>query len=537
MTIDNVVRGVVKASPLMLIDVKSGRLCDGSERTHTFKLDVEFKELASSMTRELDDTRIQQVVEEYFRYVTLSHVWQGQEPSFQDVSQAGSVWELDSSSPLNEKLRKFCEEVRDNGYRWAWSDTCCINKLISTVLHQSLKMMYKWYEASAAAYVFLVDIPSPSTLGDLIRSIWMTRAWTSQELLAPKVVRFYTRDWKPYLNDTRSNHKESPEIMQELSDAIGIARETIIAFDPDNLSIREKLRLASTRRATVEEDIAYSLIGIFKSDIRPDYGEGDAALGHLLEEIIARSGDVTVLSWTGQSSSYNSCLPATLAVYNQPPFSLPPIEDAYMDAHVGELGRSVPRTDAILICDRITRLPPARFSNCRLLLPCIVFTVKKLGVQNFGEGQENCYRARVSGIGHVEFKTLERLPLTEPRKLIFVHPWIRDLRDPLHGFIGTSSTDDDESDGSSESESDPETEAGSAPTSPLQALPSATMDDYTRALRLIVRLQQPFRALLLHQQTNGEFKRIASEQEIVIPGIERRNNFAKDIHTDVVEVL
>ncbi|KAI9569853.1 hypothetical protein HD554DRAFT_2170850 [Boletus coccyginus] len=530
--INNVIRGVMNVCPLALIDVKSGRLCDGPERVHAFKSESQFKELVSSITEELDNGRIQRVVEEYFQYVTLSHVWEGKEPSFQDVNLAKSVWDLDSS-PLHEKLRKFCEVVRSDGYRWAWSDTCCIDKMISTVLNQSLKMMYKWYEASAATFVLLADVDSPSALGDLTNSIWMTRAWTAQELLAAKVVRFYTRDWQPYLGDTRANHKESPEIMQELANAIGVARETIIAFNPDNLSVRAKLRLASGRNATVEEDVAYSLIGIFKSDIRPDYGERDAALGHLLEEIVARSGEVTVLSWTGKSSPYNSCLPATLAVYSQPPYASPAIEDAEMDLRVAALRNSLSQTDVVPIYDKVTRLPPARFATRRLHLPCIIFTVRRLGVQDFGSGLENCYRARVSGIGNVEFQTCDRLSLTDPHKLIFVHPWIHTLCDPLDRFTWESSADDDEYDTAPESAS----EAGSAPTPPLYTPPAATMDGYTRALGLIVRLQQPFHALLLQQQPNGEFKRIAAEHEIVIPGIDRGINFARDMRIEVVEIL
>lgn len=46
---------------------------------------------------------------------------------------------------------------------------------------------------------------------------------------------------------------------------------------------------------TVAEEDAYSLIGIFKLDFRLHYGEGaDNALGHLLEEIVAR------YVWRGQ---------------------------------------------------------------------------------------------------------------------------------------------------------------------------------------------------------------------------------------------
>ncbi|KAG6377280.1 hypothetical protein JVT61DRAFT_15065 [Boletus reticuloceps] len=525
--INDIIRGVLKVSPLVLVDVKSGRLCDVPERTHVFKSEPLFKEMVSSMTKELDNTRIQQVAEDYFRYVTLSHVWREKEPSFQDVNQADSVWELDLS-PLNEKLRKFCEVVRSDGYRWAWSDTCCIDKTISTVLNQSLTMMYKWYEASAATFVLLEDVVSPSALGDLTDSIWMTRAWTSQELLAATVIRFYGRDWKPYLGDVRSNHKDSPEIMQELADAIGIARKTIIAFNPDDLTVRGKLRLASTRNATVEEDVAYSLIGIFKSDIRPHYGEGDAALGHLLEEIVSRSGDVTVLAWTGESSSYNSCLPTTLAVYSQPPGTSPVINNDDMDMRVAALKISSPLTDAILIHDRITRLSLARFANRRLYLPCIIFSVRRLSIQDFLDGLDIRYCAKVSGIGDVEFQTSSRLPMAEPRRLILVHPWIRDLRDPFDSFPLGSAADN---------EFDLGTEPDSMPASPLQTLPAITMVEYTRALRLVARLQLPFHALLLQQQPNGEFKRIAAEHEIVVPGIKHSINFARDVRTEVVEIL
>ena len=430
--------------------------------------------------------------------------------------------------PLNEKLRQFCEVVRTENYRWAWSDTCCIDKTISTVLNQSLTMMYKWYEAAASTFVLLEDVDSLLALGSLTESRWMTRAWTAQELLAPKVIRFYDRNWKPYLGDTRSNHKESPEIMQELANATGVARETIIAFHPDDLTVRARLRLASTRDATVEEDVAYSLIGIFKSDIRPHYGEGDVALGHLLEEIVARSGEVTVLAWTGKSSPYNSCLPTTLSVYNRPPGALPATNDTEIDERVAALRNSLSQTDGALIYDRIARLPPARFANRRLRLPCVIFTVRRLGVQDFGRSNEYRYRARVSGIGDVEFRTSDQLSPTEPRRLIFVHPWIRDLCDPPDGFRW-GSTDSDES--------GPETDAGSAPSSPLHAIPAPAMDGYTRALRLVSRLQQPFHALLLHQQSSGEFRRVAAEHEIILQGIEPRINFARDVRSAVAEIL
>ncbi|KAF8137718.1 hypothetical protein EV363DRAFT_1133544, partial [Boletus edulis] len=105
-----------------------------------------------------------------------------------------------------------------------------------------------------------------------------------------------------------------------------------------------------------------------------------------------------------------------------------------------------------------------------------------------------------------------------PRKLIFVHPWIRELCDPLEGLPWGSTVDDDDV-------SDTETEPGFEPTSPLFVEPTTAMNDYTRSLRLIVRLQQPFHALLLEQQNHGEFKRVAADHEIVIPGINRPNTY------------
>ena len=136
----------------------------------------------------------------------------------------------------------------------------------------------------------------------------------------------------------------------------------------------------------------------------------------------------------------------------------------------------------------------------------------------------------------MEFQTADRLSLTEPRKLIFVHPWIRDLCDPSDGFIWGTEVDDSDGDGDDASDSALGSE-GISPTSPLHAVPAPTMDDYTRALRLVVRLQQPFHALLLQQQPTGEFKRVATEHDIVIPGIERQINFARDVGSGVVEIL
>ncbi|KAI5989190.1 hypothetical protein F5J12DRAFT_915856 [Pisolithus orientalis] len=501
--IDTVTGEILMNCPLVVIDA-----------------DPSFKELVSSMTTEMDNERILRVVSSFFGYVMFSHVWQGNEPSFQDVNkvESKSVWNL-PKTPLNEKLCNFCKETRRLGYNWAWSDTCCIDKFTSSVLNQSLTSMYKWYADSAATLVFLAHIPHPSKPGDLARSRWMTRAWTLQELLSPKVIFFYDSEWKPYLGNTSANHKESSEIMQELADAIKVSRGTIVSFSPGDLGVREKLCLASMRNATVEEDVAYSLIGIFESDIRPHCGERSDALGHLLEEIVARTGEVTVLAWSGKSSSYNSCLPASISVYSQTPYKSPSLEGGEMETCITELRGKLPQQEALKIYHQITFLPPAQ----DLVYSGYAQVMRSYAVPGY------------PSLGNVEFTTADDLPLHEPQKLVFVHPWIDHIRGPSSGVTWE---DDPESD----INSDPGSDRGAgldgvAPPSPLHAVPMPQVDDYTRALQMITRIGQPFNALLPVQQSNGTYKRVAAENEIVVPGLGTNIPSSKYIQAKVLEIL
>ncbi|KAI6041681.1 hypothetical protein EDC04DRAFT_2892935 [Pisolithus marmoratus] len=513
--IDSIVREFLKSCLLIVIDVTTGSLCDIPERIHLFNSSPTFKDLVSSMTRELDTERIRRVVTSFFGYVMFSHVWQGNEPSFQD------------------KLHNFCKETRRLGYNWAWSDTCCIDKTTSSVLNLSLTSMYKWYADSAATLVFLAGVAHPSRHGDLARSLWMTRAWTLQELLAPKVIFFYDCEWKPYLGDTSANHKESTKVMPELADAVELSRATITTFSPDNLGVREKLRLASSRNTTIEEDAAYSLIGMFKSDIRPHYGEGADALGHLLEEIVDRSGEITVLAWSGKSSSYNSCLPASLSVYGEPPYNPPSLEGQEMNKCMKDLRGKLPHQEAQSIYKQIKSLPPPRFAIRRLHLPCIVFPVRALGMQGTPRSNEKLYRAKVSGLGNVEFTTTDDLPLNKPKKIVFAHPWIRHILSESPS-IGVACGDDSESD--TDSDSDLDCDTASDEIVSLHVVPTPPVDRYSRALEMVARLGQPFSALILVRQPNGGYERAAAEHEIVLSGF-GTDITSKNIRAKVLEIL
>ena len=274
-----------------------------SEQAAAFESLPIFNKLVSSMTTHIDHASVEKSVAQYYRYAMFSHRWEDYEPLFEQVIRI-VVYDL-KKSLTHDKLQMFCKIARDAGLHWAWSDTCCINKADHFVLQEALVAMFKWYQGSAVTIVLLRGVRSPSRRGDLVRSIWNTRAWTFQEYHASKVVQFYNEDWTLYMNVNIPNHKESPEIISEMEEATGISARALMALRPGLNDIREKLCLASTRETTFVEDAAYSLFGIFSTSLPVVYGEGDQALGRLLAQLLTSSGYTSILAWSGTSGGFN----------------------------------------------------------------------------------------------------------------------------------------------------------------------------------------------------------------------------------------
>ena len=214
--------------------------------------------------------------------------------------------------------------------------------------------------------------------GALRDNIWNT--WVAAE-----IVQFYTEDWKPYLylDLKKLNHKESPIIVSKKQQAAGVVTElAILRPGLDSLDrVREKLYSASTRQTTLVAEIAYSLLGIFNAAILVIYGEGDCAVGLLLEHIMTASGDAAILARTGRTGSYNSSLSPNLTVYNQlEPTHVPqPIETIKMNTAVSLLHSPLPDLSiAVSLHDRLNKLPFAPFNTSHLSLPVIVFPITEL---------------------------------------------------------------------------------------------------------------------------------------------------------------
>ena len=476
LTIREVIEETIRHMPRVLIDTETGRLYDKTGQAAAFEALPVYDELRSSMATRLHLERIQKEVKEFYRYVMFSHRWEYGEPLFQRVETI-SVYDLEVSSP-NSKLQTFCKLIGALGFHWVWSDTCCIDKKDNVVLQESLVAMFLWYRGSSLTIVYLRGVWSHSQRpGDLRRSIWNTRAWTYQEYVAAENVRFYTEDWKPYLGLEVFNHKEDPGIIWEMQQAAGTLTQELSVLRPGLDRVREKLYLASSRRTTLVEDIAYSLLGIFNVSIPVIYGEGNRSVGRFLEHILAGSGDVTILAWTGRAGGYNSCLPPDLTVYDQlvPPHVPQPIEAAEMDNNIKALRSSLPDLSlALELYNHLNKpLRPTFAASC-LGLPCIAFAITQLNTSGLGSATKlPVYRATTSTLGEVEIKTKDSLSRT--KDLLLIHPWISSILNQEFSYG------------------------------------SAALDRTTRALRLIARLRQPFGALLLETVGHARYRRIAAD--------------------------
>ena len=66
----------------------------------------------------------------------------------------------------------------------------------------------------------------------------------------------------------------------------------------ENCSVAKRFSRAAKRQCTRVEDVAYSLMGLFKINMPLLYGEGINAFRRLQEEILKEFDDNSILAWT-----------------------------------------------------------------------------------------------------------------------------------------------------------------------------------------------------------------------------------------------
>lgn len=290
------------------------------------------------------------------RYAILSHRWEKDEVTFEDVTSKQNL-----QAAGWRKIKNFCKFVgqirpqkeerigpfsskqdseQTRLFDWAWVDTCCIDKRSSAELSEAINSMYKWYQAADVCYVYLSDVSCEpegarsheDLLGVISRiyynsttplvtyiepgdftwyqaghidepksfasSAWFQRSWTLQELIAPKRVLFIDREWKLF----GSRHLMS----DRLSVITGI--EQVGMLNLSNSCVATKMSWAAKRNCTRSEDVAYSLLGLFDVNMPLLYGEGSAkAFERLQLEIIKVSDDESIFAWDlHKNVDYNS---------------------------------------------------------------------------------------------------------------------------------------------------------------------------------------------------------------------------------------
>ena len=234
----------------------------------------------------------------YVKYAILSHRWLDEgEPTYKEM-KSGTA-----KGPGYRKLKKFCDEAWKSGVDFAWSDTCCIDKSSSSELDQSIRSMYRWYYNSD---ICIVHLAQSATIEDIKNDDWIQRGWTLQELLAPRRIKLFNKDWMPMTHAENDKSQKETEVMKALEKATDIPHKDLWIFKPGPNLVDERMAWAARRKTTRVEDMAYSLMGIFDVSLQTAYGEGrDRAFSRLIEAIM-QGGDPSILNWTGEPLFHSS---------------------------------------------------------------------------------------------------------------------------------------------------------------------------------------------------------------------------------------
>ncbi|CAK7224042.1 hypothetical protein SBRCBS47491_005414 [Sporothrix bragantina] len=238
------------------------------------------------------------------RYAILSHTWEEDEVTFQDMARAEED-EAVRQKKGYKKIEKSCELARGEGLEYIWIDTCCIDKTNSTELFEAINSMFNWYRNAWVCYVYLADAFGDSVVYKNPRRMhvdmyrWYSRGWTLQELVASRNISFYNEYWNSM--GTKAEH------ILEIAKGTGIDPATLAAGADledhlSRISVARRMHWLAYRETTRPEDLAYCMLGIFGIHMPVLYGEGDRAFLRLQEELLKSIDDQSLFAWKEDDS-------------------------------------------------------------------------------------------------------------------------------------------------------------------------------------------------------------------------------------------
>jgi hypothetical protein len=195
-------------------------------------------------------------------YAILSHTWG--RTGDDEVTYNDLINGTGENKRGFQKLRFYGNQAKHDDLHYFWVDTCCINKSDNNELTTAINSMFQWYYNAERCYVYLSDVSVRSQDSESVHvdwysafcnSRWLTRGWTLQELLAPRLVEFYSRDL------IRLGDKHSLE--QRITGIAGIPIEALRGQPLSEFTVEERFSWTEKRQTTMEEDKAYCLLGIF----------------------------------------------------------------------------------------------------------------------------------------------------------------------------------------------------------------------------------------------------------------------------------
>ncbi|CAN9196253.1 unnamed protein product [Alternaria alternata] len=221
-------------------------------------------------------------------YAILSHRWSDSEILIEDISN-------ETYKEKEEGYRKlqFCaERAAQDELQYFWIDTCCIDRWNNNERSKAINSMFQWYKSAARCYVFLPDVSASTETKPVQRSdweasfhdsVWFTRGWTLQELIAPASVEFFSREGR------RIGDKSSLD--QLIHETTRIPLRVLRNCPLDEFTTSEREKWAENRRTKEEEDIVYCLLGILGVSMPTAYGEGQESARSRLQAELEGAGD------------------------------------------------------------------------------------------------------------------------------------------------------------------------------------------------------------------------------------------------------